>query len=183
MSNQPRLTDGNILLRRYRDADAEPVYWALQESIDEISPWMPWCHEGYSLQESIEWVNTRDEAWRNGIDFDFVITDVKDGSILGGCGLNHIEDNDRLANLGYWVRTSKTGRGIASAATRLLARFALKELKLNRLEIVVAVDNIASQRAAARSGAKREGILRKRTVVRDRIHDAVMFSLVAEDLQ
>ena len=35
---------------------------------------------------------------------------------LGGCGINHISRVHRFGNLGYWVRTSATGRGIAVSA-------------------------------------------------------------------
>jgi RimJ/RimL family protein N-acetyltransferase len=60
----------------------------------------------------------------------------------------------------------------------LLADFGFKELKLNRIETLVAVDNLASQRVAAKVGAVREGILRNRLLLRGKIHDAVMFSLI-----
>ncbi|GAI57617.1 unnamed protein product, partial [marine sediment metagenome] len=99
-----------------------------------------------------------------------------------GCGLNHIDYKNRIANIGYWVRTSRTKRDVASAAVRLLAQFGFKKLKLNRIEVKAAVGNKASQRVAEKIGAKREGILRNRMVVRDRVYDMVMFSLIPEDL-
>jgi RimJ/RimL family protein N-acetyltransferase len=143
---------------------------------------MPWCHTDYSIEESRAWVESRAEAWKKGTQYDFVITDARDGSFLGGCGLNHIDHNNRIANLGYWVRTSRTKKGVASAAARLLAQFGLGKLKLNRIEIMAAVGNKASQRVAEKVGAKREGILRNRRVVRERVYDVVMFSLIPEDL-
>ncbi|HYE66449.1 MAG TPA: GNAT family protein, partial [Pyrinomonadaceae bacterium] len=60
--------------------------------------------------------------------------------------------------------------------------FGLEELGLQRIEIVVAVDNWASQRVAEKVGATREGILRKRLLIHGRPQDALMYSLVAEDL-
>ena len=47
--------------------------------------------------------------------YDFAIIDTN-GTYAGGCGVNHINRLDRFANLGYWVRTSRAGRGIAPAA-------------------------------------------------------------------
>ena len=88
-----------------------------------------------------------------------------------------------FANLGYWVRTSRTGQGIATAAARLVAEFGFAELRFTRLEIVAAVRNIASQRVAEKVGATREGIERNRHVVHGRIHDAVMYSLIPDDLK
>ena len=182
MEKEIRLTDGVVLLRPYGSGDVERLYQAARESVTEMSPWMPWCHADYSIEESRAWVESRAEAWEKGTDYDFAITDARDGSFLGGCGLSHIDQANQIADLGYWVRTSRTKRGMASAAVRLLARFGFEKLKLNRIEIVAAVGNKASQRVAEKVGARREGILRNRIVVRDRVYDAVMFSLIPEDL-
>jgi len=93
--------------------------------------------------------------------------------------LNNINpENRKRVNLGYWVRTDRTGQGVAVAATRLLAKWGFGVLKLNRIEIVVAVDNARSLRVAEKAGAKKEGVLRNRLDLHGRPHDAVMFSLI-----
>ena len=56
-----------------------------------------------------------------------------------------------------WVRTSQTKKGVATAVTFLLAKFAFDELKLNKVEIRIDVDNIASLRVAEKAGAVKEG--------------------------
>ena len=182
MEGEIKLTDGVVLLRPYGSGDVERLYQAVRESITEMSPWMPWCHAGYSIEESQSWVESRAEAWKKETQYDFVISDARDGSFLGGCGLNHIDQANRRANLGYWVRTSRTKKGVASATARLLAQFGLGKLELNRIEIMAAVGSKASQRVAEKVGARREGILRNRRVVRERVYDVVMFSLIPEDL-
>ena len=63
-----------------------------------------------------------------------------------------------------------------------MARWALAELELERIEIVAATGNIASQRVALRAGATREGIARRRLRIGDEQRDAVVFSLVPGDL-
>ena len=97
--------------------------------------------------------------WKTGTSYNFAIFDVTDGSYLGGCGLNQINSIVNMANLGYWVRTSRTKRGVATAATLLLAQFGFEELNLKRIEIVVNVNNVVSQRVAEKAGATREGVL------------------------
>jgi len=79
------------------------------------------------------------------------------------------------------VRTSRSGHGIAGRAALLTARFAFEKLNLMRAEIVIAVGNERSKRAAEKTGAHYEGILLNRMVVRRDIHDAHMFSLVPSD--
>lgn len=159
MEKELKLTDGSIIVRPYRRSDINDLYAAARESIAEVSIWMPWCHGGYSVEESREWVESQAQAWQEGTEYGFVITDSASGFFLGGCGLNHIGPVNRMANLGYWVRTSRTGHGVATTATLLLAQFGFRELQLNRIEILAAASNEASQRVAEKAGATREGVL------------------------
>ena len=39
-----------------------------------------------------------------------------DGRILGSCGLNRLDRPNGTANLGYWVRASASGQGVATGA-------------------------------------------------------------------
>jgi ribosomal-protein-serine acetyltransferase len=177
------LTDGKVTLRPYRKEDSLNSYQAIKESLAEISTWLPFAHDDYTLRENRDWVKKRPEEWRKGISYEFAIYDAKDGVMIGGCGLNGVDRMNRRANLGYWVRTSHTGRGVATAATILLAKWGFKALNLTRIEILVAVGNDKSLRVAEKAGAKREGVLRNRIVVRDKAFDAVMHSLVPGDIQ
>lgn len=176
------LIDCPILIRPYREEDASALYEAVRESVAEVSLWLPWCHQNYSIEESREFIGSRELASQGGEWYSFGIFEKHDGAFLGGVGINFINRVHQMANLGYWVRTSATGRGIATMATRLVARFGFEDLGLHRIEIVAATGNIPSQRVAERAGAKREGVLRKRLLIRGESLDAVLFSLVPEDL-
>lgn len=182
MQQENTFTDGNILIRPFRAADVGAVFEAVRESINEVAPWLPWCHPDYRIEETAEFLASRAEAWRNDTDYGFGVFDVQTGKFLGGVGLSQVNRTHQMVNLGYWVRTSCAGRGVASAAARLVARFALAVLKLSRVEILAATGNYASQRVAEKAGAVREGVLRKRLIIKGQVQDAVMFSLVAEDL-
>lgn len=172
-----------IRIRRYRPDDAEALYEAVRESTTELSVWMAWCSRTYSFAETEAFIKTRDAEWEKGEHYSFAVCDARTGKFLGGVGLNFFNRLHKFANLGYWVRTSQTRRGVASDATRMAARFGLEQLGLNRIEVVAALGNIPSQRVAEKAGAKREGILRKRVLVHEQPQDAVMYSLVAEDLK
>jgi RimJ/RimL family protein N-acetyltransferase len=176
------LTDGRVLLRPYRSSDADATYKAIRESLAEISPWLPFAHKDYSIKENRAWIKKRPEEWKKGTSYEFAIFDAKDGTLLGGCGLNGIGHENRQANLGYWVRTSHTGRGVAPAATLLLAKWGFAAVKLVRIEILVATGNARSLRVAEKVGAKREGVLRNRLSIHDKAHDAVMHSLIPGDI-
>lgn len=163
-------------LRPYVAEDAEALWQAARESIAEVQPWLPWCHADYSMADALAWTSRAALAAEPG-EHAFAIVGP-DGRFLGGCGINQINRVHRLANLGYWVRTSATGRGVAREAVRQLAEFAFRNTDLVRLEVVCAVGNVRSQRVAEAAGAVREGVLRSRLLLRGEPVDAVMFSLV-----
>jgi ribosomal-protein-serine acetyltransferase len=167
----------DIQLRRYQPDDVDAVYEAVMESKAELSPWMIWCHAGYSRQETVTWVEGRADAWERDEAWDFVIVDSS-GRFVGACGIHRLDLRNGVGEIGYWVRTSATRQGIATAAVRQLCRWAVDEAGLHRLEILAAVENLASQRVAEKAGAVREGILRDRFLLPDRRHDAVLFAIL-----
>jgi len=182
MDREIKLKDESIGLAPYRSSDIDVLYGAVRESIPMLSKWLPWCHPGYSIEESRLWIESRYDAWIKGIEYDFCIIDIKNGSFLGGCGLNQINYVHRFSSLGYWVRSTRTGEGIAAKAARLVSQFAFDALNLKRIEIVIACENKKSLRVAEKLGATREGILRNRLVMSDKVYDAIVFSLIPNDL-
>ncbi len=166
-----------IRIRPYRPDDAPRLYEAARESVGDVFPWLAWCHPRYSLEEAAAWTASREELARQGLEYHFVVTGDED-RFLGACGINQINRMHRFGNLGYWVRTSAAGRGVAVSAVALCAEFAFRNTDLLRLEIVCAVGNRRSQRVAEKAGALREGVLRDRLLLRGTSHDAVMYSIV-----
>jgi RimJ/RimL family protein N-acetyltransferase len=175
------LTGTNVVLRSYCEADFGSTYAAVMESIPEISRWMPWCHEAYGLEDHKKWSNTRQKQWDGGVEYDFVIFRPESSKALGICGLNNFDWQNRRANLGYWVRTSQTGKGLATEAARLLAGFGFETLHLNRIEILIAQANTASQRVAEKLGVAREGFLKNRLIVQNKVHHAFLYAWVKSD--
>ncbi len=172
-----------LLLRLPTAGDVDALFAAVEESIDELGRWMPWCAEGYTRDGAATFVEGQGTAWREGREYSFAVFEQRTSHLVGCCGLNQLDWQNRRANLGYWVRRSARGRGAAASAAQLVAEFGFRELLLVRIEIIAATENVASQRVAEKVGAVREGIARKRCQVGEITHDAVMFSLVREDLR
>lgn len=176
------LIAGPLLIRTYRLEDIDPVYEAARESLAELSPWLGWCHPDLKREEIASYILSREAAWQNKEEFGFGVFETTSGDFLGGVGLNQFNHLHRICNLGYWVRTHCTGKGIASTAARRVAQFGFAELELERIEIVAAVANTASQRVAEKVGAMRECVQRKRLFINDQSQDAVVFSLIRDSM-
>lgn len=167
------LTNGPLTLRSPEAGDAPAVAEAARTSFADLDPWMPWASVDYGIDDAMFWINNRHETG-------FIIIDAH-GTHVGTCGLNGFDEMNKRANLGYWVRSSHAGLGIATAATRMVARHGLTELGLQRLEVIMSVKNEASRRVAERAGAAHEGVLRNRLWLKGEAHDAHSFSITAID--
>jgi RimJ/RimL family protein N-acetyltransferase len=178
----PLATDGRIAVRRFLPTDLGAFYGAIDESRAALAPWMPWMHDGYTIADTADWLGARDAEWDAGQDFSMLVVDTASGAALGASGLNQINREQRIANLGYWVRSSTTGRGVASAAARLVARWAFAEAGFGRVEIVAMRDNRASCRAAEKAGARFECLARNRLLLHGAWHEAAVYSLVPGDV-
>jgi ribosomal-protein-serine acetyltransferase len=175
------LTDGGFTVRPPTTVDASLHYEAVLESIGEAGKWLEWVHERYALDESQAWIERAIAARASGEMYEFFIFDDA-GRFCGGCGLNRLDTRFLKANLGYWIRTSAAGRGVATTAARLVARYGFEVVGLQRIEIIAATNNLPSQRVMEKLGAVREGILRNGIRFRGRNIDAVLSSLIPGDL-
>lgn len=181
MDTDIQLTDGVILLRPPQPEDIPAITSAVHESINELHPWMDWATKAYDEAAAARWVGFTQLAWEHGSSFQFIIIDAMTAEYIGNCSIDGINPKYRFCNLGYWVRTSRTKRGLASRAARLAASFAFETVGLLRAEIVIAAGNLPSQRVAQKAGAHFEGLLHNRMVVRTDVYDAVMYSLTPAD--
>ncbi|MCD9086457.1 GNAT family N-acetyltransferase [Stenotrophomonas sp. SY1] len=171
------VSDG-LLLRPFEDSDATVFAEAVRESVESVSRWMPWASHDYSTVHALEWFAACRAQRDAGTALEFGIFCQDSGAFLGGAGLNEIRREHRFCNLGYWVRQSRQGQGIAPRCVRALAAHAFANEGLRRVEIVVAVGNTASEKVAVKSGALHEGIARNRLVINDASVPAHVFSLI-----
>ena len=155
------ILDARISIRPYRADDVWALHDAAVESVRDVQPFMPWCHPELTPEDARRWIKAQLSAREAQSAFEFVIV-ASDDTFLGGCGVNQIDAANRCANVGYWVRSSATRRGVATAAIEQLRRWTFTHTDLVRLELVISIHNLASLRAADKAGAVREGVLRQR---------------------
>ena len=179
MPSSLQLTDEELLLRPFRLDDAKQLYEAVSESLHELKPWMSWATDAYNERTAQDYITIARARWEEHTYYALAI--MRQSEVLGACTLSSIHPIYHFCNLGYWVRTSCHGQGIAGRAARLTARFAFEHLGLIRVEIVIGVGNRASLRVAEKIGAHDEGILLNRMVIGRSVCDAHMYSLIPSD--
>jgi RimJ/RimL family protein N-acetyltransferase len=151
----PALHDDAIVLRPPEAGDAAAIAAAVQ---DPDIPRFTMVPSPYTVDDAAAYIERSAAAWRSGAAAPFVIVDAATGTLLGSIGLHDLGVATGPAHVGYWVAAEARGRGVATRALRLVARWALEDLALDRLEVQVFVENERSQRVAARAGFTRDGI-------------------------
>src|SRR5215208_3117020 len=169
----------NIVIERVSDQRVKDFYDAYLESLPElftagfINTTDPASEELGTWQD---WITVFDKGWENDQEYFFQVIEVSTNQVVGGVFLNHVVRPHQMANLGYWVRTSRSGEGIATEATKQAARYGFERLGFQRLEIVVEMGNLPSLRVAEKTGSVREGLLRNRLNLHAAACDAYMHS-------
>lgn len=176
------LSDGVVTLRPLLPEHADAIYEAVVESVAEVSPWLPWCRPGYTHAEASSFIDLTRQAWSEKAQFQFGIFGATTEKYLGGISINHIARTNRLANVGYWVRSTSTRRGVAARAVLLVAKYAFTTLGLTRLEIACLPNSYPSRRVAEKVGAKLEALARNRLVMHGRAYDAALYALTPDDV-
>jgi RimJ/RimL family protein N-acetyltransferase/GrpB-like predicted nucleotidyltransferase (UPF0157 family) len=175
----PLLGDEAVLLRPFEDADVHAV--AAICSDPEIARWTS-VPEPYGEQEARQYLARTVEDRRRGRELSHALVDPGDGTLLGSMGVM-VNGEHACGEIGYYLAATARGRGIATRALRLLSRWAIEELGLARIEVLVHPENVASQQVALRAGFQREGLLRSYRDRKGERDDLVMFSLLPAELE
>jgi RimJ/RimL family protein N-acetyltransferase len=83
--------------------------------------------------------------------------------------------------IGILLFPEHRGKGLGTAAQRLLADHLFSTTLANRLEATTEIDNVAEQRALEHAGFVREGVLRGRGFGRGKWRDGVMYARLRDD--
>jgi RimJ/RimL family protein N-acetyltransferase len=180
----PPLSDGVVTLRLWGSQDIDDLIVCL-DGEDEIVLWLDAIPQPYREAEANAWIEHASAAWRDGTSAPFAVTDATSGELLGSVGVAWVGDpEERVGEVGYWMRKDLRGRGLTTRAVLLASRWALRELGCERLQLRADDDNVPSQRVAEKAGFTREGVLRSVhfNARRNRRVDFVMFSLLRGEL-
>ncbi len=166
-----------IALRR---AEAGDVEWltALYGD-DDVEPFLG----GGSARDAADVLAEVKRSRREPERFGRMIVEV-DGERAGMMGYREVSDVHRIAQLEVLaVHPDFRRRGVDDEAARLLQRHLLFELGFHRLELACYGFNDAALRHAERVGFVREGVKRRAYLRHGAWQDAVLFSLLREDLE
>ena len=177
-----RIVTDRLVIRCYDVGDAPLVKEALDESRDHLLPWLPFAvSDPEPVEKKVELLRGFRESFLAGRDFVYGVLDRDEARVLGGTGL-HPRVGPRAFELGYWVRRTEIGRGLATELAAALTRVAFEICGVDRVEIRVAPGNAASLAIPRKLEFEREARLKRRIADADgTLRDVFVFSLFASE--
>jgi RimJ/RimL family protein N-acetyltransferase len=126
-----------------------------------------------------EWLARYQSARGDGSAEAFAAVD-DDGTFLGLALAPEFDRAGAEVELGYITAPAARGRGVAREMLRLLTAWAFEQ-GAQRIVLIINVDNVASERVAARCGYTREGVMRSIHLKQGIRTDAALWSRLPSD--
>jgi RimJ/RimL family protein N-acetyltransferase len=178
----PPLAYQGVLLRPWREADVPNNLMAFDDPVIQRFSWP--LARPFTSDDAREYFEGQKSARLRGEGLQFALVEPGDeDTVLGCASLFALDLEQASARLGYWLAPQARGRGVASRAVRLLARWGFTQLGLARIELTCGPDNTASASVAVRCGFVREGVLRSHMAYKGGRRDTVLFSLLPGELR
>ncbi|MBB6348350.1 GNAT family N-acetyltransferase [Nonomuraea muscovyensis] len=163
---------GPLVLRPPVEADAEAIVTACDDPV--AAGWLA-LPSPYTPDDARAHLAAAEARWRAG-GAEYAITEG--GVRVGSVGVTP-PDRWGAVSMGYLVAPGARGRGVATTAARAVTQW-LFDQGVHRVELQVAVENVASLLVAYRAGFHEEGRRREAKVARDgRRVDAIVLSRLA----
>ena len=127
------------------------VHTATNESREQLQKYLTWVQS--ALDEPEKHMLEAIENHKNfSNELRFYILEQRHSQVVGTIGLIIRDAEVPFFEIGYWIRSSQTGKGYITEAVQLLESYAFNKLQANRLEIRMAKCNSKSKAVAERTG-------------------------------
>ena len=173
-----------LLIRSPLPGDGPDMHAAVNESLGELTPWMPWPKEHRSVEDSE--VSVRRARARFVAREDLMLLLLLKGTetLVGSSGLHRIDWGVPKFEIGYWCRTRFAGQGYVTEAVRGITAFAFEALGARRLEIRCDSRNLPSARVSERAGFLLEGELRNNELdTSGHLRNTLVYAMIPEEYE
>ena len=171
-----------LTIRAPRAGDGAGIHAAVEETFDDLKPWMPWARQMPTLEESESYVRRAQCEFLAREDLALLLFLKGTNTIVGGSGLHRIDWDIPKFEIGYWCRKRFQGRGYITESTEAITKFAFDILEAKRVEIRCDSKNVRSRRIPDRLGFKLEGTLRNDSLSSSgELRDTLVFAKIKDN--
>lgn len=176
---RPRLENEKLILQRFTKRDAQTLDDAIKASLPDLNQWLPWARMDYTQSDTTAFIRESIQAWKEerAWDYSMRLTDEPKRHV-GNISFWTVSKLGKIAEIGYWVRSDETRRGICTEAMSLLLEETFNSLGYHKVVLRIALGNDASDRVAEKLGFTKEGVLREELLIRGNWVDHTLWSLL-----
>jgi ribosomal-protein-serine acetyltransferase len=173
------LETDRLVLQRFNRRDVSTVDEAIRASLPDLNQWLPWARMDYGTGDTTAFIRESMAAWREDRAWDYSIRVKEDpGRHVGNVSFWTVSKLGKILEIGYWVRSDETSKGICTEAVDRILQEAFEALSYHKAVLRIAVGNDASDRVAQKLGFTREGVLREELLIRGNWIDHSHWSLL-----
>lgn len=149
-----------------------------------LEPWEPtWASDALSRESFKRRLRYYAKGYKADELYAFSIYRRVDDQLVGGITLSNVRRGvTQSGSLGYWMGASFANQGLMSDALSAFCLYAVKDLRLHRLDAACIPDNHASARVLEKCGFTEEGFARQYRRIDGRWQDHRLFGLIESDL-
>ncbi len=174
------LVGERVIVRAHRLEDFDEIWEAIQESRDQLRPWLPFADQ--TQEELRDWLARTVAKWITREMLGMAIIERESGRLAGDIGLMIRSWEIGSFEIGYWLRASAEGNGYMSEAARLVTDFAFDHLDANRVMIRCAAYTARRAAVPRRRGFTPYGLWRRDFAAPNgEVRNTLVFSLIRED--
>ena len=174
-----RLETERLILRRYTETDAEPMYanWASDPEVSKYLTWPP--HSSVEVTKSLvtDWIT----RYENPDYYNWVIELKETGEVVGNISGVEVIEKIEAIEIGYCMGKAWWGRGIMPEALCAVMNYLFDEVEMNRVYARHDVNNPKSGRVMQKAGMKYEGTMRGAGRNNQGIKDVAVYGLLKAD--
>ncbi len=181
LSDAPALLVPGVGIRLLRRNDAAGLSEAYLRNRQHLAPWEPERNEAFfTPRHQLDIIRAKLAQHSVGQEVPWVLVDHDDPVyILGAVTLTGIVRGPFLnANLGYWVDSTLSRRGIGSAAVRFATDQARTEVGLHRIQAATLLHNEPSRKILRRAGFREIGVAPQYLKIAGRWQDHLLHQLL-----
>lgn len=174
-----QLETDRLILQRFVRRDASTLDDAIRASLTDLNQWLPWARMDYASGDTSAFIRDSVQAWKEDRAWDYSIRLKDDPSRhVGNVSLWTVSKLGKIAEIGYWIRSDETSRGICTESVDRVLEEAFGSMGYHKVVLRIAVGNDASDRVAQKLGFTKEGVLREELLIRGNWVDHSLWSLL-----
>lgn len=168
-----------LLLRRLRMEDIDDMFeYTSNSNVTTYLSWEP--HKDKSqvkqfIKEAIDKYESTDTEYTYAIEL------ISENKLIGAIRVINISYYNKRGEFTVILNPAYQGKGYMNEVFTGLLTYCFNEAEFNRIQGLIAVENIPSQELFKKSGFKLEGTLKDYWILKGEFTDAQLFAITAED--